>query len=152
MMNDKRANEIYKKLFKEIIVPLIGNKTTYQNELDIAGKKLFNSKYAGTFASDEIPKLNNKKKYIILNLDKSNEPGSHWVAVAFHKNKYYFFDSFGRNSKKILPALYKGKGKNKIIDTDNDKDQKESETNCGAKSLTFLLLFDNYGPEAAMYI
>ena len=150
-MQEKEANLFYKKILNKIVKPLIGNNTTYQNELEKAGIILFKSKFKGVFPSDKIPVLNHLKSYAILNLDRSTEPGSHWVAIATDGNKTYLYDSFGRKGTKIIPSLYKS-GNGRIIQTDDDIEQKESETNCGARSLAFLLFFDRYGAKNAMLI
>ena len=39
--------------------------------------------FLGVFASDELPKIKKRPSGLILNLDESNKPGSHWCAVYF---------------------------------------------------------------------
>ena len=146
-----RVDNINNHILNNIIIPLVGNKTTYQNELDKIGKLLLNNKFSGVYASDNIPKLDSNKKYAILNLDKSNEAGSHWVAVAKHNNNLYIYDSFGRPHTKIIPSLSKS-GNGKILNTELDKEQEEIETNCGARCLSWLLLFDNWGHKMAQLL
>lgn len=55
--------------------------------------------FKGCYSSDEIEKLNKKvteKNFYIINLDKSNEPGSHWICIMLTPlGKNYFFDSYG---------------------------------------------------------
>lgn len=56
--------------------------------------------FKGVFSSDELPWFEKdeilKNKFIILNLDKRSEPGSHWVCIMLHPcNKNLFFDSYG---------------------------------------------------------
>ena len=150
-MTEKGANWLYERLFKRIVVPMIGNKTTYQGELEKAGVKLFGVKFKGVFPSDKIPRLNDLKSYAILNLDKSNQAGSHWVAIAHKDGMTYLYDSFGRKGVKIIPSLYHS-GNGRIINTDLDKEQDEKETNCGARSLSWLLMFDKYGAKNAILI
>lgn len=59
-----------------------------------------NKNYLGTIASDQIvseivPKVREKSTgSFIMNLDKSNKPGSHWVAVYFTPRSIEYFDSF----------------------------------------------------------
>ena len=46
---------------------------------------------------DQIPLLNKYPYSIVVNLDTSIEPGSHWVGIfAFSKDLAYYFDSFGQ--------------------------------------------------------
>ena len=151
-MTEKGANWLYNNILKRIVVPIIGNKSTYQHELEKAGIKLLGSEFKGVFPSDKIPVLNDLKKYAIINLDASTEPGSHWVAIAFHNNKIYVYDSFGRETVKILPSLFQSGNGSQIFDTDTDPEQSENETNCGARCLSFLLFFEHYGWRNALLI
>ena len=147
---EKDAELLYNKILKNV-ERLTGDKTTYLEQLNGVGKKLLGVKFKGVFPSDKIPKLNDLSPYCILNLDKSKEPGSHWVALAKHGNNSILYDSFGRDNKQIIPALrYSGNGR--IIDTDDDVEQKILETNCGARSLSWLKFFDEYGAKNAMLV
>ena len=71
--------------------------------------------------------------------------------MAKHNGKTYFYDSFGRPNKHILPLLSKS-GNGKILDTDEDREQGFTEFNCGQRSVGWLLLFDIYGAEKALEI
>jgi len=139
---------IYNKILKEI-KPL-GN-TTYLSDLLGLSKKLLGVKFKGVFPSDKIPTLNDLSRYAILNLDKSTESGSHWVAIAKHGDITYLYDSFGRKNTQIIPNL-KFSGNGRIIDTDYDAEQKIYEIDCGARCLAWLLFFDKYGPKCALLI
>lgn len=151
---EKDVEREYNNILKQIIEPLSGDKTTYLSELNGIGKKIFGVKYKGTFPSDKIPKLNDLAPYAILNLDKSTEPGSHWVAIAKHPNedKTLLYDSFARKGSKIIKSLaYSGNGR--IVDSDlKDREQAVIETNCGARSLSFLVVVEKYGWENAKLI
>ena len=148
---EKYCNILYNKILQDVIKPISGDKTTYMNELLGIGKKLLGVKFKGVYASDKIPKLNDLSPYAILNLDTSKEAGSHWVAIAKHGNNTYLYDSFGRNDTRIIPNLqFSGNGR--IINTDNDVEQKIEETNCGARSLAWLLFFDKFGSKCALLI
>ena len=54
--------------------------------------------FVGVFALDKLPQTLNRHATIkmIVNLDPSNLPGSHWVAI-YRRNDgiAYYFDSFG---------------------------------------------------------
>ena len=148
---EKHANLKYNKVLKDIITPLTGDKTTYLDELDGIGHKMLGVSFKGVYPADKIPRLNDLKKYAILNLDTSKEPGSHWVAIAKDKNQTYLYDSFGRHNTQIIKELsYSGNGR--IIDTDRDAEQDFLETNCGARSLAWLVLFDKWGADVARLI
>jgi hypothetical protein len=148
---EKHANLIYQKVLKDIITPLTGDKTTYLDELNGIGHKMLSVAFKGVYPADKIPILNDLKKYAILNLDTSKEPGSHWVAIAKDKENTYIYDSFGRSNKKIIRPL-SCSGNGRIIDTDRDVEQGLSETNCGARSLAWLVLFDKWGADVARLI
>lgn len=151
---NKKAEDIYNHYLTRSIYPLIGDKTTYSSQLMGAGKKLLGVKFKGVYPSDKIPKLNDLSPYCILNLDKSNESGSHWVALAKipHPSKdSVIYDSFGRDYKKIIPNLeYSGNGK--IKNTDRDAEQKKLETDCGSRCLSFLMVLDKKGLDTALLI
>ncbi len=151
---NKKAQHIYDTYLNKYVYPLIGNKTTYSNELLGAGKKLFGVKFKGVYPSDKIPKLNDLSPYCILNLDKSTESGSHWVVLAklpYPSNDSIFYDSFGRDYKKIIPSVnYSGNGK--IKNTEKDREQEFKATDCGARCLGFLLVLENKGKDTALLI
>tara|TARA_R110001606_G_scaffold389388_1_gene555484 strand:- start:431 stop:880 length:450 start_codon:yes stop_codon:yes gene_type:complete len=149
-MDEKTAHKKYNQILKEI-EKMVGSKTTYLQQLNKAGKKILGVKFRGVFPSDRIPKLNDLSPYCILNLDKSNEPGSHWVSLAKIGKNSIIYDSFGRCYTKIIPKLiYSGNGK--IINTDRDVEQPITATNCGARSLAWLKFLDKYGAENALLI
>lgn len=149
--DELRAHQLYEEILKNIVYKKVGNKTTFMDKLNTYCKKLFGIKYRGTYPSDKIPKLNDLSKYCILNLDKSDEPGSHWVALAKHGKDAYFYDSFGRTYNAIIPNLeFSGNGR--IINTDDDAEQEVKETDCGARCIAWLLVFDKYGPKTAMLV
>jgi hypothetical protein len=146
------AECMYDAILSKIVEPLIGNKSTYQHELESACIKLLGIEFKGVFPSDQIPVLNDLKKYAIINLDRSTESGSHWVGIAYHNNKILVYDSFGRETVKIMPALFRSGNGSSIFDTENDPEQTQNETNCGARAAAWLLLFEHYGWEQAMKI
>lgn len=150
-MTEAYCNLLYNIVLKDIIEPLTGNNTTYQNDLLKIGKKLLGDKFKGVYPSDKIPKLNKKTPYAILNLDNSNETGSHWVAIVKKGKEIIFYDSFGREDTKIIPNL-KNSGNGKILNTDKDAEQKINEYDCGARCLSFLVFHNEWGDNYSMMI
>ncbi len=140
---DKLINDIYKD-YMSILKSYIGNDTTFSNELAQKGKKIFGNRFRGVYASDKLPRINNKQMYI-ANLDKQNERGSHWIGVYKHNDRLFVYDSYGRSSKKIFPSIFHRKG-GRVIDTEYDAEQSVKENNCGLRSITALYLFDNFNP------
>lgn len=53
--------------------------------------------FKGVFPLDRIPKfIKNKPALLVVNTDKSNKPGSHWVAIYLPlKGNAEYFDSYG---------------------------------------------------------
>ena len=149
-----QAHKLYDMYYKQAIGLIGHSNTTNSLQLNAVGKSLFGRKYLGTFPRDMIPKFNRSaKSYSIINLDSSKEKGSHWVAVCqFADGKKQSYDSFGRNLKPIL----KIKTENSDI---SDREQmskqigdKHEETDCGQRSLAFLLVCHNHGYKVARLI
>ena len=137
-----RADKIYNDVLK-VVQGAIGSTTTFQRDLVLIGVKLFGPTFQGVFPADKIPKMEDGQ-YAILNLDKSSQPGSHWIAVVKTGGDMLIYDSFGRASKKIIPSVFKS-GNGSIIDTDYDKEQTDSQLNCGARSIAALLVYHLWG-------
>ena len=52
--------------------------------------------FKGVFAADNLPKYFTRPAAFVVNTDKHNLPGSHWIAMFIdQKNTCFFFDSFG---------------------------------------------------------
>ncbi len=161
MKNDSGTERLYKGLVHNVETMLGSKETTFSSDLLRIGKSLLKSKFAGIFPADKIPILTEKVPYAIVNLDDSNESGSHWVAIARDKEsgkpsgakpKIIFYDSFGRPDKFILPSLGGSGQRGEIVNTDLDREQKIKETNCGQRSLGWILFFDKYGAKEALKI
>lgn len=148
--NERKVESIFNNYTKEL-TKTFGNRATYTSELNALGKHYFGTKYHGTYPSDMIPTLSVKQPYAIINVDTSKQTGSHWVGVYRDavKRKYLVFDSFGRKTKKLIPAMYK---KYKPTDTDYDKNQKTSDSDCGFRSIAFLRVCHELGWDAAKLI
>lgn len=128
----------------------LGDSTTFLSDLALAGTEEFGDGFAGVFSSDNVPPLTVEVPYAVSNLDRSGEPGSHWVALAHYPGAgcLYGYDSFGRKFEQIAPKI----SKRCITDSDLDAEQKVAESNCGQRCLAWLLVFDELGPDVAMTI
>lgn len=82
----------------------------------------------------------------IINLDKHNEPGSHWIAMVCN-DKMIIYDSFGRKTRDILPNFNK-----EYINAQDDAEQNINEENCGSRCVSFLNVYDKLGSEYALLI
>lgn len=65
--------------------------------------------YMGCFPADRIPRCRHFPCSMVVNLDESSKPGSHWIAIfAQSKHYVYYFDSFGLDAEgKIKEYLNK---------------------------------------------
>ena len=151
-LTEQKAVTIYTQILRNIVERDMGNKTTYQDELDKCGRKFLGVHFKGVFASDLIPVLNGVKRYAIVNLDRSTETGSHWIGLAYNRDKIYVYDSFGRKSTKIIPSLWKSGNVSRVVDTQHDAEQQASELDCGQRCLAWLLFFDKWGASNALWI
>jgi hypothetical protein len=116
----------------------------------------FNENYGlGRCISEEICniKLSKFKEYnsfaCVFNLDKHNQPGSHWVAVYFNTSKrrknygFYFFDSTGSKIPKEIENI--GISIKKQINNDgfkmheNNVQKQFKNTECGMFCLFFII-------------
>ncbi len=70
--------------------------------------------FKGVFPLDKIPKfIKNRPGALVINTDKSNQPGTHWVAIYISADNYAeYFDSYGR--KPIHKEFIKFFQRNKI--------------------------------------
>lgn len=147
---EKKAHLLYDYALKRMEQQL-GTGATYGNELNRVGEEFLGKKFAGVYPADMLPLLSKKKCYAILNLDKSDMAGSHWIAVKYlgGKGKVLVYDSFGRKTQRIIPTLAE---RYKTEDADDDVEQDDREDNCGPRSLAFLLIDDLFGSQLSRKI
>lgn len=88
---------------------------------------------------DDLPPHPLKKECAIMNLDKSENAGTHWVAFAKLDNYVEYYDSYG--NLKPPEELIKYIGPNIFYNYDND--QKHNTYKCGHLCLKFLNAFWN---------
>ena len=151
--NEATAHKLYEICLGEI-VNMVGNGSTNLGELNKVGHMLFGGKYLGTFTIDDgkavIKQLSKSKSYAIINNAKASTGGEHWVALLWTPSEVINYDSFGRKSSALVPALL-GNGK-KITDSDRDAEQVNSEENCGARCLAWLSVADLAGTRYAVLV
>ena len=110
--------------------------------INILSKDKFSRKlFCGVLPIDELKNFIFRKPCsLIINTDKSNKPGEHWIALFITENGYLeYFDSYGiRPYKKEIYHFIK-KHKLKLI-YNKKKIQNSLSTNCGKFCLLYLLL------------
>lgn len=103
---------------------------------DVFTNKIFN----GVYARDMLPKYLKYPSAIIVNTDKSNLSGQHWLAIYFDKDKNCeFFDSFGRSPKYYKFENYIKKHADKVK-WNKKQIQGFNSSICGYYCVLFLLL------------
>jgi hypothetical protein len=155
MAATKAAVIKFNDILRKDVYPEVGDGETEDSQLLAAGRKLIGRGFMGVFASDEIPKFPTRGNgYCIVNVDDHTKPGSHWLAVAKHGGCVYFYDSFGRSVDQILPTLKQastGQGL-ALMAKKSRPEQRRDQSDCGARSLAWLLLFKRFGPRVAKLV
>jgi len=101
-----------------------------------------NIRTGGVFACDELPDRSLlKNKYVVVNFDKKNEPGSHWIVIGTETGgggSDEYFDSFGLPpiNKLIEHFLMEG-GKNHY-ESSQKSIQHPLSTVCGQYCIFFI--------------
>ncbi len=132
-----------------------GKDAMYGSEIDTVSKSLFGNKYKGSFAQDEPFEF--KPGYYIINTDKKTGKGIHWIAMILRAKKAYIYDSYGRDTKKILKHLYNRlKSANyEILESQKDPEQKDTKHDkemCGHFSIAWLYVAQKLGLKKALKI
>jgi hypothetical protein len=69
----------------------------------IKNDKILKNIFIGVFPANKVPQIKVLPSALILNLDTSDLPGSHWIALYFSENgKCDYFDSYGRQPPGII--------------------------------------------------
>jgi len=91
---------------------------------------------------DELPTMPWKNECGILNLNNSNQPGSHWVAWLKNDEKKIYFDSFGDSPppKEVVNYL----GKDNLYYTTGQFQRYNDPPICGYLCLDFIKNYKLY--------
>ena len=120
------------------LMDILGSTTTNDSDLNKIGIYLFGKKkFVGVFPSDQVPLLKNNQ-CCIINTDDSKHSGIHWCSLYRYNKKYYFYDSYSRDYKKLSPFWKK----KRWINANKSVDQAITEKDCGCRSLSWLISFD----------
>ena len=96
--------------------------------------------FSGVFARDQLPTKVKWPSCMVINTDKSNEPGEHWLAVYYDKDgNCDFFDSYGNSPSKFNLKKY-FETTSISINYNNKKIQGFFSDYCGHYCLIFLYL------------
>ena len=58
--------------------------------------------FLGTFACDQLPSETPHTFSLIVNTDKSDQPGLHWQSIFGVGDSVFFFDSYGRRPRGLI--------------------------------------------------
>ena len=98
--------------------------------------------FRGVFMRDELPKVARQIECGILNLNRSDEMGSHWVCYVRNQNDRIYFDSFGQITPLELQEYLKTPKEfntNKaVIQRNSDVVQRPNSHVCGHLCLVVL--------------
>ena len=104
------------------------------------------SRFIGCFSEDEVNsiKFQTFPVFLIVNIDQSNMPGSHWIALGIFNEKIEIFDSLGpdlfnwsRIPCQLLKLLHRLSITRKIIVS--QRIQSDSSTFCGFYAVFYTL-------------
>ena len=122
---------------------VLGASVTTDAQLTDLGYRIFKNEYLGTFSSDKMPLRIKDKQCFILNTDSSRSANKygHWIGFYKINGKLWYYDSFAR-SKEKLSKFWKNKRMYSANKTDRTQSFKESD--CGSRSMSFLILIKIY--------
>ena len=91
--------------------------------------------YKGTFMKDQLIGKPKETECAVINLNNSDQSGSHWVAFYKHGDQRYYFDSFGQipptEIQKYLKTPEEYKHNIPVIQRNTDIVQKPNTNICG---------------------
>jgi hypothetical protein len=133
------------------VIQRMGNRTTTStSELQRYGDTYFPAGFfAGVHPADRAPPRSGHTEFYVQNIDPSDKPGTHWVAIArVPGHRDLLFDSFARPpSATFLPHL-----QGRVESTEDDVDQHPHDsTHCGQLCMAFGHILHQYGREGAKH-
>ena len=98
--------------------------------------------FRGVFMADELPNFITPIECGIMNLNKSDEVGSHWVCFVKNRNDRIYFDSFGQITplelQKYLKTVKEFENRKNVIQRNTDIVQRVNTHVCGHLCLVVL--------------
>ena len=148
-MSKYKILEEYNKNLMYIEDSLNNSTTTTNIELNRLGKSIFgNNLFLGVFSADQFPKyIKDGQMFIINNKSSKAKEGEHWLAFIKssknkdHKSRLYGYDSFNRDIHKLSP-YFRTK---RFVNANTNREESYAESDCGQRSLCFLISFHLYG-------
>jgi hypothetical protein len=152
-MSKARATMMYKKLVAAL-ESHYGNETKTNTDLINIGRAVFAPLGNNVFRNADYDFNRMEDTYSIINND--NGVGEHWLAVYQERHSVYVFDTFGRDIKKLMPEFHaRGKAQGYSIVNANkhyDNEQEANQSDCGLRSLAWLILAKSKGIKTATLV
>ena len=123
---------------------VLGSGVTTNDQLDKLGYSIFKNDYLGTYSSDKMPARIKDNQCFILNTDSSRSANKfgHWIGFYKINKRLWFYDSFARPKEKLSKYW---KNKRMYNANTTDREQSYNESDCGSRSMSFLILMKTYG-------
>ena len=139
-----------RKLFKyyhKALVSKLGDKALDDVTIDKVCRMEF-AAWAGVFPSDKL-KLK-PYYYYVINVDRHDQSGSHWLACYTSGKRAYIYDSYSRPILKLVPHLVKsirkaGYSLGKTNEVKNQEQRGWTSETCGDYSIAFLMVVRDLG-------
>ena len=133
----------YEQILRDV-EDILGASVTTDSQLTDLGYKIFKNDYLGTFSSDKMPLRIKDNQCFILNTDSSRSANKygHWVGFYKLNGKLWYYDSFARPKEKLSKYW---KNKRMYNANTTDRDQSFNSSDCGSRSMSFLILMKTYG-------
>ena len=149
LISEKSAKDIFLK-YKNELIDEFGRKALNSEQCNYIGKKNFGKQWGGTLPWNKVHVKSNK--YYVINTSSSGHPGIHWMALVTIGKKAYFWDSYNRSVKRLLPHLIHTlmKHRYRFGVTDHPMDQiGDTSEVCGHESLAWLMTVRDIGIDQA---
>ena len=152
-MSKARSTNMYKKLV-EALEDHYDNETKTNTDLIKIGKVIFRPLGDNVFRNSDYDFNRMNNEYSIINTD--NGTGVHWVSVYQERNKVYVWDTVGRDNKKVMPEFHaRARTQGYTIVNANkhyDHEQETNQSDCGIRSLAWLILCESKGVKTATLV
>jgi Adenovirus endoprotease len=114
---------------------------TYQLSSVLHTDQAVGPSFLGVFPIDKLPPvpINNHPYSLIVNFDKSSQPGSHWVALyVISETSCEYFDSYGREPPQLILKFINNQRK-KLLRRNTKCLQSTITSTCGQMCIFYLV-------------
>ena len=152
-MSKAKATAMYHKLV-DALEDHYDNESKTNTDLIQIGKVIFKPLGNNVIRNADYSFDKMDGEYSIINTD--NGQGIHWTGVYQYHKKVYVWDSFGRDIKQLMPEfVQRARTQGYDIIKANkhyDNEQEANQSDCGLRSLAWLILAESKGIKTATLI